>query len=193
MMVKICGITNAEDALAAVDGGAAALGFNFWPKSARYIAPEKATELMRKLPAGVLRVGVFVDEKPEAVKALARDVGLDVAQLHGHESAADFPDGMRVWKAVRIGAGFDRSALSGYAAEALLLDGMANGTQFEWKLAAGVPGKVIVAGGLDAGNVAEAIREARPWGVDACSRLESSPGKKDHLKMAQFLKAALSA
>lgn len=193
MMVKICGITNAEDALAAIDGGAAALGFNFWPQSARYITPEKARELITKLPAGVLRVGVFVDEKPEAVKALARDVGLDVAQLHGHESAADFPDGMRVWKAVRIGSAFDKPAMTSYAAEALLLDGMANGVQFEWKLAAGFPGKVIVAGGLDAGNVAEAIREARPWGVDACSRLEISPGKKDHVKMAQFLKAALSA
>ncbi len=193
MMVKICGITNLEDALAAIDGGASALGFNFWPGSPRYVTPQRARAVMGELPAGVWKVGVFVDEAPETVAAVAREVGLDVAQLHGHETGSNFPQGVRVWKAIRIGGHFDRAGLDQYPAEALLLDGMANGVAFDWTLAAGVPRKVIVAGGLDASNVAQAITQARPWGVDACSRLESAPGKKDHVKMAQFLKAALSA
>ena len=193
MMVKICGITNLEDALAAVENGAAALGFNFWPKSPRYIEPKRAREVIAKLPAGVCKVGVFVDEKPDKVKAIAKEAALDVVQLHGGETAAEFPEGLRVWKAVRIGTNFDRASLGAYPAEALLLDGPSNGAVFDWSLAAGVAGRVIVAGGLDAANVVEAIHDARPWGVDACSRLESSPGKKDHFKMAEFLKAALSA
>jgi phosphoribosylanthranilate isomerase len=193
MMVKICGITNLEDALAAVEGGARALGFNFWPGSLRYIAPDAAQELISQLPAGVWKVGVFVDEKPARVAAIARETGLDVVQLHGREMAAEFPPGFRVWKAIRIGAQFDREALDQYPAEALLLDGVANGVTFDWALAAGIRRKVILAGGLDAANVGAAIDQARPWGVDACSRLESAPGRKDHAKMSQFLKAALSA
>jgi len=192
-MVKICGITNREDARAAIEGGARALGFNFWPGSPRYITPERARELIGGLAADVWKVGVFVNERAETIATVANDVGLDVVQLHGRETAGDFPAGLRVWKAIRIGADFDRTALGEYPAEALLLDGTANGVTFDWRLAAGIPGKVIVAGGLDAANVARAIDQARPWGVDACSRLESSPGKKDHAKMAQFLKAALSA
>lgn len=193
MMVKICGITNLEDALAAVEGGARALGFNFWPGSPRYIAPDAARNLIAQLPAEVWKVGVFVDEKPEKIAAIAREAGLDVVQLHGQETGAEFPRGLRVWKAVRIGAHFDREALDQYPAEALLLDGASNGISFDWTLAAGIQQKVIVAGGLDAANVGRAIDQARPWGVDACSRLESAPGKKDHSKMSQFLKAALSA
>jgi len=193
MMVKICGITNIEDALAAIECGAQALGFNFWPRSPRYIAPEAARALIARLPAGVCKVGVFVDEKPEVVTATAREACLDVAQLHGHETGGDFPQGLRVWKAVRIGAHFDREALHQYPAEAVLLDGPANGVAFDWTVAAGIPRKVIVAGGLDATNISKAIEQARPWGVDACSRIERAPGRKDHSKMAKFLKAALSA
>ncbi len=193
MMVKICGITNLEDALAAAEAGASALGFNFWNRSPRYVAPEVARAIITELPAEVCNVGVFVNEKPETVTAIARDTGLDVVQLHGKETAGDFPEGLRVWKAIRIGPSFDRGALDQYPAEALLLDGAANGVAFDWKLAGGMARKVIVAGGLDAGNVAKAIAEARPWGVDACSRLEKSPGRKDHVKVAQFIKAALAA
>jgi phosphoribosylanthranilate isomerase len=193
MMVKICGITNLEDALAAIEGGAQALGFNFWPGSSRYVTPNAARELIAKLPAGVWKVGVFVNEKPERIAAIARETGLDVVQLHGQETGVDFPRGLRVWKAIRIGTHFDRETLDQHPAEALLLDGTANGATYDWTLAAGIPQKVIVAGGLDAANVGKAIDQARPWGVDACSRIESSPGRKDHVKMAQFLKAALSA
>jgi len=191
MMVKICGITNLEDAQAAVEGGAAALGFNFWPRSPRYIAPEAARRIIERLPPSVWKVGVFVDAEPRAVGEIARAAGLDLAQLHGQEAAGDFPEGLRVWKAIRVGADFELSSIGRYPAEAVLLDGPANGVAFDWTIAAGSSRRVIIAGGLDAGNVRQAIKQARPWGVDACSRLESSPGKKDHTRMAQFLKAAL--
>jgi len=191
MMVKICGITNVEDALAAVEGGAAALGFNFWPRSPRYVKPEAARKIIERLPVTVWKAGVFVDETAGAVEEMVREAGLNIAQLHGRETAADFPSGVRVWKAIRIGASFDTATLDEYPVEAVLLDGPANGVPFDWTQAAGAPKKVIIAGGLDAGNVRGAIEQARPWGVDACSRIESVPGKKDHRKMAEFLKAAL--
>ena len=110
MMVKICGITNREDALAAVEAGAAALGFNFYPPSPRYIAPDEAAEIAAALPPEVWKVGVFVDESPEAVLRTAGQVGLDIAQLHGSEPPEQYPRGIRVWKAIRVlgQAGDDR-------------------------------------------------------------------------------------
>jgi len=195
MMVKICGITNREDALAAVEGGAAALGFNFYPRSPRHLTPEKVRRILEAVPAGTWKVGIFVNEPPEAVAAFAAFLGLDVVQLYG-ESA--IPAGLRAWKAVPVGPGFQLSQLAAYAAEAFLLDAPSEdnyggtGQTFDWSVARGASQKVIIAGGLDEENVAEAIRQARPWGVDACSRLESSPGRKDHGKLARFLKAARS-
>lgn len=194
MMVKICGITNREDALAAIEGGAAALGFNFWPRSPRYVPPERAAELLGGLPGGFWKVGVFVDEPAERVAWLAGELGLDVVQLHGD---AEAPAGLRVWRAIPVDAAFRAELLDRYPAEAFLLDAPAGaqiggtGRTFDWRRAAGLKHRIILAGGLDADNVREAIRTARPWGVDACSRLESAPGKKDHRKMAAFLKAAL--
>ena len=193
MMVKICGITNLEDAVAAVEGGASALGFNFWQRSPRYVTPESARSVIERLPATVWKVGVFVDEDAAAVSRIAREAGLDIVQLHGHETAANFPKDRRVWKAIRIRGSFDAAKLDEYPAEAILLDGPANGESFDWTLAASVSRKVILAGGLDADNVRRAIERAKPWGVDACSRLESGPGRKDHDKMARFLKAALAS
>jgi phosphoribosylanthranilate isomerase len=192
MMVKICGITNLDDAIAAVDGGAQAVGFNFWPHSPRYIAPDAAARVIARLPAAVWKVGVFVDEDRDAVASIARTAGLDVVQLHGRETASQFPDVPRVWKAVRITADFDPGSLDQYPAEAILLDGPANGVTFDWTHAAASSKRIIIAGGLDASNVRRAIELAKPWGVDACSLLENAPGKKDHVKMAEFLKAALS-
>ena len=199
MMVKICGITNREDALAAIDGGATALGFNFYPASPRYIAPDEAAAIAAGLPAGVWKVGVFVDESPETVLRTAGQVGLDIAQLHGSESPEQYPRGMRVWKAIRMLAGETACPTTTMAGvEAVLLDGPASGQSFDWRRperpqqAEGHP-HVILAGGLHAGNVREAIAQVHPWGVDACSQLESSPGRKDHFKMAAFLKAALAA
>lgn len=194
MMVKICGITNREDALAAIEGGASALGFNFWPKSPRYVPPERAAELLGGLPGGAWKVGVFVNEAAETVARLAGELGLDVVQLHGE---AEAPAGLRVWRAFPVDAAFRADLLELYPAEAFLLDAPAGaqvggtGRSFDWRRAAGLKHRIILAGGLDADNVREAIRTARPWGVDACSRLESAPGKKDHRKMAAFLKAAL--
>lgn len=183
MMVKICGITNREDALAAVDAGATALGFNFYPKSPRYITPELAAEISAGLP--VLTVGVVVDSLPATT--------VDVLQLHGNESPADVPAGNRVWKAFRVTPEWNPDTMSAFdGVEAFLLDGPAPGTgvSFDWSRATGLK-RIILAGGLGPDNVAEAIRQVRPWGVDACSKLESTPGRKDHNKMRRFVRAAL--
>jgi phosphoribosylanthranilate isomerase len=191
MMVKICGITNREDALAAVEGGAAALGFNFYPASPRYIPPDAAAAIAAGLPAAVWKVGVFVDESAASVLRTAGQVGLDVAQLHGHELPDQYPRGMRVWKAIRVLDGTGEPAIPG-GVEAVLLDGPASGRSFDWARVPHGAAKLILAGGLDADNVRQAIEQVRPWGVDACSKLEVSPGRKDLMKMAAFLKAALA-
>ena len=192
-LVKICGITNREDALAAVDGGAAALGFNFYPPSPRYIAPDEAAAIAAGLPSGVWKVGVFVDESPEAVLRTAGQVGLDIAQLHGSEPPEQYPQGIRVWKAIRVLSKAGETACPTVGAEAVLLDGPASGQVFDWARVPHGIAKLILAGGLDAGNVRAAIEQVHPWGVDACSQIESSPGRKDRFKMAAFLKAALAA
>jgi len=198
MMVKICGITNRDDAAAAIDDGASALGFNFYPGSPRYVDPDRAQDLIAGLPSPVWKVGVFVNETPERVAAIAQRVGLDVIQLHGDERAVDFPSGFRIWKATRVGENFRLSDLDSNPAEAILLDTASDkmyggtGQPFDWTQAAGSKKRIILAGGLDATNVKRAIATARPWGVDICSRIESEPGRKDRAKMAQFLKEAIS-
>jgi phosphoribosylanthranilate isomerase len=208
MILKICGITNQADATAAVEAGANAIGFNFYPRSPRYIAPEIAAEIAT--PAGVTRVGVFVNEARAHVEDVARVAALGVAQLHGEETAADYPAGVAVWKGVRVTAGFDLARYAELAAEALLLDGPAgemwggSGKAFDWGLVRSKNRqttksdglshlRIILAGGLDATNVAAAIAAALPWGVDACSRIEIEPGKKDLGKMRAFLLAAGAA
>jgi len=197
MVLKICGITNAEDAAAAMDGGATAIGFNFWPRSPRYITPEEAARIESR--PGIRRVGVFVNEAPARIEEIGCVVRLDAAQLHGDEVPGAYPAGLAVWKAARVTTGFDFSAYDDSPAEALVLDGPAgalyggSGRSFDWGLAAVVRKRIILAGGLDATNVAEAIAAAHPWGVDACSRIESAPGKKDHQKMNEFLQAARAA
>ncbi len=197
MVVKICGITNSVDAAAAIEGGATAIGFNFWPRSPRYVPPEQAAQISSS--DGIRRVGVFVNEEPARIAEIARIVRLDIAQLHGDEPPASYPPRMQVWKAARVSAGFDFSAYNDSPAEALVLDGPAgelyggSGQTFDWGLAAMVRKRIILAGGLDASNVAQAVAAAHPWGVDACSRIESAPGKKDHRKMSEFLQAARAA
>lgn len=195
MMVKICGITNREDALSAIEGGVAALGFNFWPRSPRYILPDVAARIFEVIPADIWKVGLFVNETPEAVTAMAEKLHLDAVQIHGD---GPLPTGLRVWKAMAVTPEFRLERLEAYSVEAFLLDAPAGqlqggtGQTFDWRLAAGASRKIIIAGGLDAANVRQAIRTVRPWGVDACSRLETTPGKKDHQQMAAFLKAALA-
>lgn len=200
MTIKICGITNPEDAFAATAAGATAIGFNFYPRSPRYIAPQRAAEIAT--PAGVRRVGVFVDETAARVEEIARIARLDVAQLHGDERPEDYPAALAIWKAVRVTENFDLARYAEYAAEALLLDGPApglhggGGVAFDWSNCGAcfsLPIPIILAGGLDASNVARAVAIAHPWGVDACSRIEAAPGKKDHKKMTEFLQAAREA
>lgn len=197
MILKICGVTNQQDADAAVAAGANAIGFNFYPKSPRHIAADSAGAIATG--PGVRRVGVFVDEPRARVEAIGRVARLDVAQLHGSEQPSEYPTAIAVWKAARVGDGFHLAAYDGIPAEALVLDGPAGelyggaGRTFDWTVAAASARRIILAGGLDASNVARAIALARPWGVDACSRIESAPGKKDHQKMIDFLQAAKAA
>jgi phosphoribosylanthranilate isomerase len=185
MMVKVCGITRREDAEAAVEAGASALGFIFAPTSPRCVTPEQAAAVGSGL--SVWKVGIFVNETAASIEAVMRAANLDVAQVYGGKT----PAGTRVWKAFRIAAA--PAPLESEGAEAVLLDGLANGQRFDWAFARGFASKVIVAGGLDASNVADAIRAARPWGVDASSGLESSPGIKDPEKVRRFVEAALGA
>jgi phosphoribosylanthranilate isomerase len=194
MIVKICGITNADDARAAVEAGASAIGLNFWPKSPRYIAPADARAVLAAVPKSVWKVGVFVDEPAESVTRIARDLGLDVVQLHGSSQA---PASLRIWRAKNVNDDFELAQIPG-GAEAFLFDAPAGdrhggtGKIFDWAKLEGVRYKFLLAGGLDASNVGDAIRRLRPWGVDACSKLESSPGKKDHMLMKTFIDRALA-
>lgn len=186
-MVKVCGITRRQDAEAAVSAGASAIGFIFYSRSPRYISPETAAELGRGLDAW--KVGVFVDEPTASIETIMRTAQLDIAQVYGGE----LPNVPRVWRALRVGQ-TSRSARDlqiPQAVEAILLDGPANGVTFDWSQARGFSPKLILAGGLNASNVAEAIRIAQPWGVDASSGLESAPGIKDPEKVRRFVKAAL--
>lgn len=185
-MIKVCGITRREDAEAAVEAGASALGFIFYPGSPRYVAPSRALVLGEGLD--VMRVGVFVEETAAAIQAVMHSAKLDVAQVYG----GDTPPEKRVWRAIRVAdTAPDKSAFPcAFPCEALFLDGSTNGVSFDWRVARGAAERVIIAGGLDASNVGEAIRIAEPWGVDASSRLESAPGIKDHEKVRRFIHAA---
>ena len=198
--IKICGITNLEDALLVSELGADALGFIFYPKSPRTVAPAAALAIIAQLPPLVTTVGVFVDEDAAAVQDLAARVGLDWVQLHGQES----PDycrslGRRVIKGFRVQDQHSLTALAAYrgAAQALLLDtykkGQIGGTgeTFDWALAreARKFGPIILAGGLNPENVAQAIAAAQPQAVDVASGVEMAPGKKDPEKLERFIAA----
>lgn len=199
VLVKICGITRLEDALASVEAGADALGFNFFPESPRYIAPEAAALIVSALPAEIRKVGVFVNATPEAVARIREAVGLDTVQLHGDEDPARFAFDGALWRALRVDAVFRPEAIPAWPVEAILFDGPAGalyggaGLPFDWEAVRGIAARMVIAGGLDARNVAEAIRQARPWGVDSCSRLESAPGIKDHGRIRAFVKAVRDA
>ena len=191
MFVKICGITNREDALAAVDAGARAIGFVFYPRSPRAVTATQIEAFVADIPPGVWKVGVFVDESPARIEEIGTRLGLDIAQLHGAETPAAHPHGLRVWKAFRLTSG--AVADGNYPAEAILLDGPSSGKPFDWSLGENFPAKLIVAGGLDETNVREAIARAHPWGVDVSSGVEAAPGRKDHARMKLFIQAALGS
>jgi phosphoribosylanthranilate isomerase len=198
--IKICGITNLEDALLAAELGADALGFIFYSKSPRKVSPETARSIIGQLPPFVATVGVFVDEGAAVVQELAAQVGLDWVQLHGQESP-DYCRNLwrRVIKAFRIKDEDSLRSLADYqgAAQALLLDtykpGQEGGTGeiFDWRLAreAKKYGQVILAGGLTPDNVAQAIATAQPQAVDTASGTEAAPGKKDPAKLRAFFEA----
>jgi phosphoribosylanthranilate isomerase len=202
--VKICGITRLEDARLAVELGVAALGFNFYPPSPRYIAPASAQNIIRKLPPFVTPVGVFANETDsEHVAGLARQGGLSVVQLHG----PGFPkfDGVlsdfSVIRAVAIGPNFNPEALRGLKAQAFLLDALdpelrgGTGKTFEWGLAREAKryGFIILAGGLTPENVSQAVKEVRPYAVDVASGVESAPGVKDPGRLRAFFAAVEEA
>lgn len=195
--VKICGITNVDDALLAVELGAHALGFIF-AESPRRVTPIMASQIIEKLPPLITKVGVFVDEDKEMVSEVAAVCGLDALQFHGSEPpeyCTRFKEkGVKVIKAVRVKNRESLEPLSHYSADAYLLDthveGMAGGTgvTFDWKLALEAKkfGPIILSGGLNSENVAEAIRVAKPFGVDVCSGVEKRTGKKDLDKLRAF-------
>jgi phosphoribosylanthranilate isomerase len=194
--VKICGITSEEDALLAAALGADAVGFVFAPSS-RQLAPVRARDIVRRLPPEVLTVGVFRDEAPKRVARIAHEVGLRAVQLHGRETAEQTRWlGSQVAVVIKaFPAGDPRlERLDDYGADAALIDSPVpgSGEVFDWSLAEGAPSnrRVILAGGLHAGNVADAITKVRPWGVDVSSGVEASPGHKDATKLRAFIAAA---
>lgn len=204
--VKICGITNVEDAFAAVEAGADALGFNFYRKSPRYIKPERARAIIEQLPPFVTPVGIFVNEDDlDAMARIVVEAGLAVVQLHGDESPAlcrRVAERWRVIKAVRVGPEFHPHELALYPAHAILLDAAragaygGTGERFDWMLARRAKSFVsvlILAGGLSPENVAEAVRCVQPYAVDVCTGVEACPGKKDVERMRAFIAAAKAA
>jgi phosphoribosylanthranilate isomerase len=199
--VKICGITRWEDARTAMDVGADALGFNFFPGSPRYIAPAEARRIAQRMPRRVARVGVFVNEQSARIDTVARVVGLDLVQLHGEESPGAVTRLARrrpVIKVFRVRRGFQLSQLAKFRdAAAYLLDSFTGkarggtGRRFDWAIAARATafGPLVLAGGLTPENVAEAIARVRPAAVDICSGVESRPGQKDPARLRALLRA----
>ena len=203
-LVKICGITNLDDALAAVASGADALGFNFYKPSPRYIAPQNARAIVDQLPDVVLTVGVFVNEELESVRSIATQAGLKALQLHGDESpeycrqlAAD----NYVIKTFTVAGSFDPQLAKMYEVQAIMLDTRDNnlrggtGRVFDWSVAQQLRPllpKLYLAGGLSPENVAEAVTTVRPYAVDACSSLELKPGIKSRERVSVFIEAVRS-
>lgn len=199
--VKICGITNLEDALLSVKFGADALGFNFYPKSPRYIKAEKVREIVEELPDEVLRVGVFVNESLEKIIEIAQTAKLDALQLHGEETPEfanelKLKTNLEIIKAFRVSPEFQPEDVLQYEVDAILLDAYnpkehgGTGETFDWEIAKKVQGifpKMYLAGGLSQDNIAEAISKVKPFAVDACSCLEIKKGKKEKPVLINFI------
>lgn len=193
-LVKVCGVTSAAEGQVAVEAGANAIGFNFYSRSPRYVTLRQAGDMARQVEGAYWRVGVFVSPRYEDLLAASEETGIEVAQVHG-ALPERWPDGLRRWRAM---APAQQPPAGEPEAEAYLLDTPSTqfggtGRSFDWQQAANFRGRAILAGGLDGSNVEEAIRIAQPWGVDACSRLESAPGRKDANKVRQFVSAARRA
>ncbi len=199
--VKICGITNLEDALDSLDAGCDALGFVFYENSPRYITPEKASRIIKNLPRRVLKIGVFVNAREKTVKRIARLCGLDMLQFHGSESlkfCGKFK-GYKIIKAFRVKDKVAPQEILKYKTFAYLFDtfvkSKAGGTgkNFSWKLVRHIDGltrPVFLSGGLTAQNVKKAIEAVHPEWVDVSSSVEARPGKKDYKKVKEFIESA---
>jgi phosphoribosylanthranilate isomerase len=199
VLIKICGITNLADALVSVEAGADILGFVFYERSPRYIPPQVAREIIRRLPASVVKAGVFVNADKERIDSIIGECGLDMLQFHGEER----PEyclrfGLRTMKAFRIRGPESLRMLRDYGTDAWLLDAYTPGAQggtgerFDWDLAveAGSWGRpIFLAGGLTPSNVATALRQVHPSGVDVSSGVEAAPGRKDARKVKSFIAA----
>ncbi|HAA77391.1 TPA: phosphoribosylanthranilate isomerase [Candidatus Latescibacteria bacterium] len=202
--VKICGLTNAEDAHAAAEAGADALGFIFYPKSKRYVTPAQVKPIVSDLPPFVTTVGVFVNEPRDRIRQISDDIGLRALQLHGDEKPEDcLGYNQPVIRALRVGANFSEDDIEPYVSaggDSFLLDknkeGFYGGTgeTFDWA-AAGMArsyGRIILSGGLTPFNVEESIQVVQPYAVDTGSGVEKEPGKKDHDKVRAFIQRAMS-
>ncbi len=198
--IKICGITNLEDALFAVNSGADALGFIFYKKSKRYISPLKARSIIKNLPKNILKVGVFVNAKANTLRKIAQECRLDILQLHGEETAqfcANFPKN-KVLKAFRVGESINLNEVLNYKTFGVLFDTYSQsahggtGKQFDWdklaKIRKQIKNKLFLSGGLNAENIREAIKKVQPNWVDVSSSVEIEPGVKDWKKVSEFIK-----
>jgi phosphoribosylanthranilate isomerase len=199
VFIKICGITNEQDALLAVALGADALGFVFAP-SPRQVAPSKVREIVRRLPSEIVTVGVFRDELPKRIIDIMQEAHLQGAQLHGHESlliASEVSNAVRFSIKAVVAGSPDASRANDFVCDAILVDGLSpgSGEVFDWSLMNEIPLglRLILSGGLNPENVAEGIDRVRPWGVDVSSGVEKSHGLKDPVKMRQFIANARAA
>jgi phosphoribosylanthranilate isomerase len=200
--VKICGITNIDDARHAAACGADALGFVFYPGSPRFVDPDLARRIIADLPPLVSTVGLFVNETPARIRETVEFCGLNTVQLHGDEEPDQccYPP-CRVIKALRLRGDMQNSLFAAYPVSALLLDAFVpnqfggTGHLCDWKQAAKVAAqyRVILAGGLNPENVEEAVRQVHPYGVDVSSGVEEKPGQKDPEKVARFIRMAKEA
>ena len=201
--VKICGITNIDDARAAIDFGADALGFVFFKGSPRCVTVKQAASIVCKLPSFVTTVGVFVDETPEIIRSSIADAGIDVIQLHGEEGPEACRFSRRSIKAIRVKSIDSLEPLKSFKdlVSAFLLDAYApdtlggTGQKFNWDIAVEAKhfGRIILAGGLSPDNIQHAVQHVRPYGVDVSSGVEREKGKKDHQKMKLFIERAKAA
>ena len=193
--VKICGITNYDDAIAAVEMGADLLGFNFYPKSPRFVSPEKVTQIVGKLPAFIDIAGVFVNSSLEEIRDTIDQCQLNWVQLHGDESPEFcrqlLSHNVKTMKAIRVKDQSDVDRAEGYFTDAILLDAFdpakygGTGLTFDWNIIGHIGKRIFLAGGINPDNAAEAVRLG-VYGIDVCSGIEAEPGRKDHKKMKQL-------
>jgi phosphoribosylanthranilate isomerase len=195
LQVKICGITNIEDALLCVEYGADALGFIFYEKSKRFVKNEQAADIIKSLPPFIAKVGVFVDESFEKINQTIKETGLSCVQLHGNESPGfTHKFSLPVIKAFRIDKDFGRDKIEEYRNCKILLDAFSQnemggtGKSFDWELIPGeIKNKIILSGGISVDNLEFVFNEVKPAAIDLSSSLESAPGIKDHKKVKEFL------